>query len=261
MVRRLLWADDEPATLEVFDGVHWLIGALASGYSEPTGETKIGRLHTMLHDIQLDRYRVFPPASFIRVEKAITTIVYDFACNSYVQFNYGNMISDIWNDYRVSVDAAIGNLGMDQHLKAIQTGLQTENPESWRAAVFECRNLLDEVANHLWQDERDYYEHLPGTTKGRLDVSEGKSKNRFGAYPHQKGLYGTDAKFVRDKAERLWGSIGTLTEYQSKAHSPIGREQARSIALGTSFILGELTIKTDLQPIEKYGSPQIQPQD
>ena len=35
-------ADDEPATLEVFAGVHWLIGVLASGYSEPTGETKSG---------------------------------------------------------------------------------------------------------------------------------------------------------------------------------------------------------------------------
>ena len=74
------------------------------------------------------------------------------------------------------------------------------------------------------------------------------------------GLVG-DGRTLRDEAERLWGSIGTLMEYQSKAHSPINREQARSIALGTYFILGELTIKTDLQPVKKYGSPQIQPED
>lgn len=51
-------------------------------------------------------------------------------------------------------------------------------------------------------------------------------------------------------------SIRSLIELQSQAHGPVMKEDARSVAIATYFILGELVTKTDMQPIEKCGQPQ-----
>lgn len=245
--------DPEPAILEIYAGVHWIIDASKSGYFEHTDdESKFQKIG--YQTFKLERFRNFPAANIARVLREIEHIVYDFACSSYIQLQYGNMLTDIWTDYRTAVDTAIRKLDLSSHLEAIQSGLLTENPESWRAAVLECRNLLDDVANYLWQDQRGYYEHLPGDKNGRLDVTQGKSKNRYGAYLHQKGVHGTGAKFNNDEMERLYVSISTLIEYQSTGHSPVEKEQARSIALATYFILGELVMKTDMEPVTEYSA-------
>jgi hypothetical protein len=60
---------------------------------------------------------------------------------------------------------------------------------------------------------------------------------------------------MRYEIERLATSIRGLIALEGEAHAPIGREEGRTVALSTYFILGELALRTDLLPIEVYGPP------
>jgi hypothetical protein len=185
--------------------------------------------------------------------------VFDFVSKSYVQLKYGNLITDIWSNYRTTVDNKLANLDLTNHLQAIQSGIQSNNPESWRTSAFACRNMITDLANYLWQDTKPRYEHLKGSTKdGKLDVTEGNTKNRLAAYLHQKGISGTTGKHLRNEVERLVASMDSIISFQSTAHDPINLQDTRSIAISTYLLIGEIVTRTDLVPIKDYGDPAIQ---
>jgi hypothetical protein len=205
----------------------------------------------------LERVRVFNAGNFTSVLLEIERITFEFASQSYTLLRYGNVLTDIWTDYRSQVDAVLTRLNLTPHLDIIQAELQSGNPQAWRAATLACRNLLSDVADYLWRDPRDTYNHLVGDSKnGKLNIQHGKFANRLSAYIHQKGLRGTSGKFARDEIERLAVSIRSLIAFQSQGHAPVTWEDARSVALATYFIIGELAIKTDMEPIERYGEPR-----
>jgi len=166
--------EEEADTLEVWAGIDWILSASKTGFREHLEETKIvsssGR-----RTYTLQRVRIFTAPSIAASLSQIEKIVYDFVSSVYVQLKYGNVIRDIWNDYRLLVDKALSQLELTQHLSAIETNLLSTNAEACRSAAFECRNLLNDLANHLWRDPRSRYEHLQGKTDdGKLDVSQGK---------------------------------------------------------------------------------------
>ena len=171
----------------------------------------------------------------------IERVTFNFASGTYVQLKYGDSITDIWTIYRKNVEVALNKLDLTNHLQAIQSGLQSENPELWRTAVLEYRNMLSDVANYLWKDPRPTYEHLSNRDHiGKMDVYPNKYANRLAAYLHQKGMTGIRGRYVRDEVERIAASIRSLVSFQAEAHDPIELVDARSVALGTYFILGEL---------------------
>lgn len=249
--------DEELATLDVWSGIDFIVNSVNIGYKALTDETKISHLRSG-KQIKLRRVRSFPAVNFSWCLSAINRYAFDFASRAYTQLKYGSAIQDIWYEYRSNVEAKLIELGFHHHLNEIHNGLLEDNPEAWRSAVYECRSLLSDVANYLWRDQRSTYDHLPGgSSKGNLSVTEDKFANRIYAYLHQKGISGKQRKFMREEITRLAGSIRSLIGYQSKAHQPIQKEDARTIALSTYFLLGELVLKTDMKPIEEYGKPSI----
>jgi hypothetical protein len=188
----------------------------------------------------------------------VEKIAFGFASQAYTFLRYGNELTDIWQDHRREVDAKLLPLGFAGHLDTIQAGLRSVNPTDWRSAVFACRSLLEDVAAYLWRDPRKTYEHLPGSEpdgKGNLKVTKDRPVNRLKAYLHQKGLHGNTGKLLRDEIDRIEASIRSLVALQGEAHAPVSRGDARTVAITTYVVLGELAMKTDMQPIEKYGRP------
>ena len=247
---------DEVTEQEVRVGIDNLLILCQTGYSEVTGEVREVASPRRDRTVIWERMKIFPATAFASVVREIKGVTFDFASRSYSLLQYGNVLTDFWTDYRTQVDAALQRLNFSNHLDAIQTGFQSANPESWRSAVLACRNLLNDLANHLWRDSRETYQHLKGDGQGlKLKVTEDRYANRLSAYIHQKGLRGTTGGFIRGEIERLAVSIRALIALQSRAHLPITGEDARTVALATYFILGELVIKTDMQPIERYGAP------
>jgi hypothetical protein len=244
----------EPDTLEVRAGIDWLVAHSQYGYSEALGETKRVPFPSGRSTVTLERRRVFPAGNIAYSLSQVEKQVFDFASIAYAQLRFGDIIGDIWSRYRREIDSAMTGLNLAAHLTSIESGLLSPNPEDWRSAAFECRNLLNDLANYLWNDPRPRYEHLPGSTsEGTLDVSHGKSGNRLAAYIHQKGVTGTRGRFLREEAYRLASSIQSLIPLQSEAHDPIGLSDAQSIAIATYVLVGEVVRRTDLKPIEEYG--------
>jgi hypothetical protein len=249
--------EEEDDTLEVWAGIEWFIGTASTGYSEPLDQTKQVRSPSGRRTITFERRRVFTAptiaASLIVIERA----AFDFASRAYVQLKFAGAVGDIWAQYRTRVDAGLATLDMAKHLKAIELGISGPNPETWRSAVFECRNLLTDLATHLWRDTRPRYEHLPGNTKERtLDVTSEKFGNRLAAYLHQKAISGTRGQFLRDEADRIATSILSLISFQSEAHRPMAFQDAASIVVSTYVLVGEIIARTDLAPITTYSQPE-----
>lgn len=248
----------EPDTLEVRAGIDWLESHSQYGYSEGLGEVKVVPSPSGRSKVTLKRRRVFPACNIAYSISQIEKYVFDFASISYAQLRFGDIIGDIWARYRREVDASMTDINLAGHLASIERGLLSENPEDWRSAAFECRNLLNDLANYLWMDPRQRYDHLPGKTdEGTLDVSQGKFGNRIAAYIHQKGVTGTKGKFTRDEAHRLASSIQSLIPFQSEAHEPIELLDAQSIAIATYVLVGEVARRTDLNPIDEFGLPVV----
>ncbi len=243
---------DGTTVLELRAGIDWILHAARTGYSERTG--KIQRAPGKPpQSLPVEQVKVFAAASFARVANQVEDDTFTFVSAHYRVLKYGNALTDIWEGYRLQVDAAIGALGLANHLETIQRGIQTDNPAAWRASALARRNLLHDVANHLWQDPREGYEHLKGNgPRGKLRVTSESFANRLSAYLHQKGLTGNQGKFLRDELERLATSIRSLVAEQSGGHRPVSREDARLVALATYFILGALVTKTDMVPVTTY---------
>lgn len=249
---------EENITIDIREGLDWIIKTAKFGYKNPTGQTKdywLGSKTITLHRVEIS-WR----AKFSHLMAEIERRTFDFASRAYVQLNYGNAISGIWADYRKIVDEGLQQLNMNRHLETIQKGLASENPESWRVAVNECRNIFEDMANYLWQDPRKTYKYLPGRDtegkpQGELEVKKGLFKNQLRAYIHQKGLGEKNRKFIQAEIDRLADSISSLISLQSKAHQSISRQDALSIAIATYVILGELIIRTDMQPLKEYAEP------
>jgi hypothetical protein len=64
---------------------------------------------------------------------------------------------------------------------------------------------------------------------------------------------GTRGKFFRDYLESLSSSIKSLISFQSEAHQDISEQDARSAAIATYFLIGELALRTNLQPVARYS--------
>src|SRR5438874_7305948 len=107
-----------------------------------TGETRQEYLRVRRTNITMERARVFNAGAFKRAVGRIEGYVYTGASQQYALLKYGNALSDVWQEYRTSVDAALAHLNLTKHWQAIEAALRSDNPESWRNAVFGCRNLL-----------------------------------------------------------------------------------------------------------------------
>lgn len=245
---------EESDVLEVRAGITWFLSASQVGYSEVLPETKKASSPSGQQQVMLRKVRFFPARNFVYSLSQIEQHIFDWISSSYVLLQYGNRVKGIWERYRAKVDDAIQQLGLSNHLSAIQDDIGTDNPESWRAAVLECRNLLNDLANYLWRDPRNTYIHLKGSgPEDKLDVQQGSYANRLSAYLHQKSITGTEGKFLRDEAERLSISIRSLISVESSAHEPIERSLSDLVVLSSYFIIGEIAIKTDLLPITEYS--------
>jgi hypothetical protein len=250
--------EEEATDLEVLSGYDWIKSVSESGYREELDELKLITFPGTSDEINMRRIRYFNPSVFANILSIIEKQTFDFVSKSISQISYSGAIGGIWNEYRSIVEDLASKVDLTDHMKAIEKSLRDSNPEAWRAGALSCRNMLYDLANYLWQDNRKYYDYLEGKNeKRKLDVSKDKYVNRISAYIHQKGLSGSTGKHLKNEVKRLASSIRSLVEFQSTAHDPVPIQNAKSIAIATYLLIGELVTRTDLEPIEEYEDPAL----
>jgi hypothetical protein len=245
-------------TIDVRAGIDWVLLAAQSGYAEPTGKKKKSSkyLKSRREDVETEEVSMYDKQVFQTILGRIENSVFDFASKSYSVLRYGDTLRDVWQAYRTRVDEALIAIGLWGHLETIRAGLNSDNPQDWRTAMWSCRDILHDLAAYLWRDPRETYQHLPGRGKGgKLGVTDSDYVNRLGAYLHCKGTAGETGAYIRAEMERIYHSIDTLNDLDSKAHSAVTLSDVRIAAIGTYTILGEMVMRTDMKPVMNYDCP------
>lgn len=246
----------EYTEMDVRAGIDWVLSAAQSGYSESTGRKSSRYISFRQRSVETRETKVYDKHLFQTLLTDIENLLFNFASKSCALICYGEALQDIWQGYQTKVDEHLMSFGFGGHLDTIRAGLNSRNPQDWRAAMWSCRDVLHDMAAHLWQDPRETYEYLLGKGKdGKLRVTQSDYVNRLGAYLHQKGITGESGAYIRAEMERIYYSIQTLNELDNKAHDTITLSDARIAAIGTYIILGELATRTDMKPITEYQSP------
>ncbi|MBF8266533.1 MAG: hypothetical protein HW388_41 [Dehalococcoidia bacterium] len=250
---------EEPSSstsMELRAGIDWILSAAQTGHIEPTGQKSTKYIRFQDQYVETALIERFDKQVFQNVLKTIENSVFIFVSQAYSTLRYGSALQDLFQAYRTTVEVKLTKIGLNGHLDTIQAGLKSDNPQDWRNVMWSCRDILHDLAKYLWSDPRDTYELLQG--KGRdnkLDVSDNSYINRLTAYLHQKGLTGATGAYLKAETERIYYSIAKLNDLDSKAHSEITQPDARTAALGTYFILGELLTRTDGEPVLEYHRP------
>jgi hypothetical protein len=242
--------------MDVFAGIDWVLSVSQSGYVESAGKKSREYISFIHKSIETEKVKIYDKQVFQTILTNIENEAFNFVSKSYALLRYGDVLQGIWEGYRTKVDEKLTSIGFGGHIDAIRTGLNSDNSQDWKTAMWSCRDVLRDVASYLWQDPRETYAHLKGKGKGgKLRVTQGDYVNRLGAYLHQKGITGETRAYLRDEMERIYNSIQTLNDLDNKAHGEITQHDARTAAIGTYIILGELATRTDMQPVKKYQSP------
>jgi len=267
-VTNLLWCtsneayssdlSSEPTTLDVPAPIDWILEAAQTGFTEFLGEEKVVYSRSSGGNVSLKHQKYFTPAAFKAIIWNVEELVYNSAVSSYAQLKYGHLMTGIWEEYRQKVEDALQVMGLPTDLSAIQHDLESGNTAALRMAVLGCRNLLRDIADYLWRDQRSTYDLLSGSgNQGKLEVTSEKYKNRLRAYLHQKKITGKSGKFMSASLDYLAAQISSLIALQGKGHDSVDADQARSIALATYIAIGELAVRTDLDPVTEWQDPSL----
>ena len=260
---RRIFPADETLTTDIYEGVTWMQDRISAGQIERTGRTERRRTVRGEPFTIYERRHIYPGV-YKGVLARIEELTFDFTSKTYTTLRYSDALHDVWQSFRAAVELQLQQLGLEKHLMTIQKGLQSTNPQDWRAVLWSCRDVLHDLAGLLWRDPRETYIHLPGNgPDGKLRVTGLEFVNRLGAYMHQKGITGTAGQYLRSEMDRIYGSIDGLNKLASGAHGGATYLDACTAALGTYFVLGELVQRTDLVPVTTYSekAPQgpVQP--
>lgn len=246
----------EYTEMDVWAGIDWVLSAAQSGYTESTGQKSSRYISFQNNHVEIEEARIYDKSVFQTIVTNVENLVFRFVSESYAVLCYGDVLKDIWQGYCAKIDEDLIPIGLSKHLDAIRNGLSSANPQEWRTAIWSCRDVLQDLAVYLWRDQRKTYEHLPGKGENdKLEVTDSHCVNRLGAYLHQKAIKKEYRDYLSAEMERIYNSIKTLHELDNKAHGRITLDDARSVAIGTYIILGELVTRTDMKPITEYRSP------
>jgi hypothetical protein len=242
-----------PTIQDVRYGVAQLVAASGRGLFTRTGREDTRYLPSWHEDVPVEEVQVLPEESIAMVLQGLHNTLFTYASQAYTLLRFGDAVGDVWREYRSRVDQALARIGLQGCLDAIRGGLESNEPERWRQAMWSCRDLLQGLAAYLWQDDRGTYPHLKNEKERPIAVTPDKYLNRLAAYLHQKGVTGTVGAYLRAELDRINSSIHALNELYSEAHEPVSREDARLAAVTVYTLLGELVARTDMVPVERYA--------
>lgn len=228
-----------------------LISYAAHGVYVRTGQraTKWSTLDKK--DVELEEVEIVENTAFQRLLSQLEDELLSWAARAYKAVRFGDAAGDVWRAHRSRVDQFATNAGLFGHIGLINQGLSSGEPQAWRQAMWSCRDLLRDLATHLWRDSRKTYRHLPGEDGQPMKVTPDKYINRLCAYLHQKGLTGSTGAYLRAELARLHA----LNDLDSVAHDrdAVTLEDARLAVIATYTVLGEFVQRTDMAPVQQYG--------
>lgn len=170
---------------------------------------------------------------------------YDYALKKYIELTFGSVATDVFTEYRASVDNGFSTLTKDTLLKlqAIEDTLNSDNPEHYSQALTTCRRLFESTANELFARWLPNHTDAKYKTKSgkEIDVSGDHYKNKLSAVIEVLEDKTTKNSIVGSNIMYLMDWIDNLMSLQSKGvHHTISRQDAARCIIQTYVCLGDI---------------------
>lgn len=170
---------------------------------------------------------------------------YDYALKKHIELSFGSVATDVFTEYRGSVDNGFSALSKDTLLKlqAIEDTFGSNNPEHYSQALTTCRRLFESTANELFVRWLPNYTDVKYKTKSgkEIDVSGDHYKNKLSAVIEVLEDKTTKNSIVGSNIMYLLDWIDNLMSLQSKGvHHDISRQDAARCIIQTYICLGDI---------------------
>lgn len=108
---------------------------------------------------------------------------YDYALKKYIELSFGSVATDVFTEYRTSVDNGFSSLSKETLLKlqAIEDSISSGNIEHYSQALTTCRRLFECTANELFARWLPNYTDAKYKTKSgaEIDISGEHTKTNY----------------------------------------------------------------------------------
>ncbi|MBD5094474.1 MAG: hypothetical protein HDT26_09365 [Subdoligranulum sp.] len=170
---------------------------------------------------------------------------YDYALKKHIEISFGNVVADIFSQYRERVENHFSDLSKEAILKlqAIEDKIDSDNPEMYSQALATCRRLFESTANELFDRCYPNYADKKYTTRsGReIDISGDHYKNKLSAVIEKLEEKSVSKSIVGSNILYLLDWIDNLINLQCKGvHSDITKQDAVRCIIQTYICLGDI---------------------
>ena len=170
---------------------------------------------------------------------------YDYALKKQIEISFGNVVSNIFYEYREQVDIYFSELSKNTILKlqAIEDKINSNNPELYSQALTTCRRLFENTANELFDKYYPEYKEKKFKTKSgkEIDVSGDHYKNKLSAVIEKLENKSSAKTIVGSNIIYLLDWIDNLSDLQCKGvHSDITKQDAERCIIQTYICLGDI---------------------
>lgn len=170
---------------------------------------------------------------------------YEYALKKQLELSFGNVATDIFENYRERVDNGFSSLSKETLLKlqAIEGKIESNNPELYSQALTTCRRLFESVSVELFEK---YYPDFEGevykTKSGKeIDVSGDHYKNKLSAVIEKIEDKSTNKTLVGSNIIYLLDWIDNLNGLQCKGvHTKVTKDDAVKAIIQTYICLGDI---------------------
>jgi hypothetical protein len=177
-----------------------------------------------------------------KVLDQISEKLFDDVSKALVAVKFGQVTADVFRKYQASVSATLGQLGIDDYLKAAYQNLLQNNKASWQAAVEACRNIMYKLSETLWQSPDTTHPYLKAKNGTPMRVTLNEPRNRIRAYLHEKGV--TEDDMLRRMIDPLYSMA-------SAGKRTVSHEHAQSVLILAYIFVAEMIRLTDMIPVVK----------
>lgn len=173
---------------------------------------------------------------------------YAEAVAALAELEFGDVALSVFEGYVSQLDAKLGRLGLADSLRVATENLRPGDEESCRQTVFAVRHAVTALSRRLWRATCAQYAPLGLDLQGRPGVE--LVKNKLRAWLHQRGLRRHGEGLIEQELVWLADLANALWDFDSKtAKGSVTYEDARTCLIATYVFLGEIAVRTDLEPV------------
>ena len=244
--------EQDRVSYSLLDSIDSLLQSLETGYRWTTGRSETvtqGR-----KQVVYEEFTRIPPDVVRHVVQSITNRLFQRTSRLVIDLRYSEVARRSLEQYRERTDAAVARLGLENVLSNVQANLKPEDPETLKACLITCRNVIIALAEKLWLAPDDTHPHLTDKSgKKPMSLTKYKPKNRLIAYIHEKVPSRSRRQLLRGQAERMGSVVHDLYEFESKGKTSATYEEALSALVNTYIFIGDLALFTDLEPVTEIS--------